>query len=146
MSTYMIARRKTRKLAWLAALFVVLAAGAIVAMSFYGRSIRDDSEEDVWQKLTWRMKLFALKASGGVPDLSWNELWKMSWQQGGYGLEGIARDGLSLEGTVRNPHVTQDDFDTGARIFSEHCTLCHGGEGAGGHAPALNHFRTQERR
>ena len=27
----------------------------------------------------------------------------------------------------------------GARIFREHCAVCHGGEGAGGHGPALNH-------
>ena len=27
----------------------------------------------------------------------------------------------------------------GARIFRENCAVCHGGEGTGGHGPALNH-------
>ena len=40
--------------------------------------------------MSWRVKLYALKATGGVPDFSWNELLQMTRQQGGFGLEGIS--------------------------------------------------------
>ena len=61
----------------------------------------------------------------------------MTRQQGGFGLEGIS-DGLSWEGSVRNPYITQDDINAGAHTFRENCAVCHGGEGTGGHGPALN--------
>ena len=134
-------RRTRRKLAWLAIIALVVAASAMIAATFYGKSLlaEGSTNGDIWQKVSWRVKLYALKVTGGVPDFSWNELLQMTRQQGGFGLEGIICDGLSWEGSVRNPYVTQDDLDAGARIFREHCALCHGGGGAGGHGPALNH-------
>ena len=95
--------------------------------------------EDVWEKVSWRAKLYAQKLTGGMPDFSWNELLQMTRQQGGFGLGDMALHGMSLEGAVHNPHVTPDDLAAGARIFRENCAVCHGGEGTGGHGPALNH-------
>jgi len=134
--------RTRRKLAWFAigALVValVLAVGAVIAATFYGRSVLGDEPTDqIWRKVEWRLKLYALKATGGVPDFSWSELFQMTRQQGGFGLQGIS-DGLSWEGSVRNDYVTQDDLKDGAAIFRQHCAVCHGGEGTGGHGPALN--------
>jgi alcohol dehydrogenase (cytochrome c) len=91
-----------------------------------------------WEKVSWRAHLFARKAEGDVPDLSWRELWFMTRARGGFGLESFVRQGYSLEGTVVNPYVTRDDHQTGARIFRERCAVCHGKDGVGGQAPRLN--------
>jgi alcohol dehydrogenase (cytochrome c) len=133
--------RPTRRRKLTFAILALVAAGTMVAATFYGRALRaEDTDQDIWQKLSWRVKLYARKAAGGVPDLSWNELFQMTRQQGGFGLEGVTLWGLSLEGSLRNPYVTQEDLSAGARIFRQHCALCHGGEAAGGRGgPALNH-------
>jgi len=137
----MIMWRPAGKLAWLAIIALVTAASAMVAVTFYGKSLlgQESSIEDIWEKVSWRAKLYAQKLTGGVPDFSWNELLQMTRQQGGFGLGEMALHGMSLEGAVHNPHVTQDDLSAGARIFRENCAVCHGGEGTGGHGPALNH-------
>jgi alcohol dehydrogenase (cytochrome c) len=138
-------RRTARKLAWLAIIalvvVVVATAGVVVAATFYGRSLlgQESSIEDIWEKVSWRGRLYAQKLTGGMPDFSWNELLQMSRRQGGFGLGDMAIYGTGLEGAVRNPHVTQNDLSAGARIFRDNCAMCHGGEGVGGHGPALNH-------
>ncbi|HLE63083.1 MAG TPA: PQQ-binding-like beta-propeller repeat protein, partial [Pyrinomonadaceae bacterium] len=137
----MRAARKFRWLGIIALVAVVAAAGAMVAATFYGRSLlgQESSVQDAWEKVSWRANLYAQKLTGGMPDFSWKELLQMTRQQGGFGLGGIALHGMSLEGAVHNPHVTPDDLAAGGRIFRENCAVCHGGEGAGGHGPALNH-------
>ena len=81
----------------------------MVAATFYGRSLlgQESTIEDVWEKMSWRAKLYAQKLTGGVPDFSWNELLQMTRQQGGFGLGEMALHGMSLEGAVHNPHITQ---------------------------------------
>ena len=79
--------RTRRKLAWLAisglVVALVAAAGVMVAATHYGRSLSDEESADqIWRKVEWRLKLYALKATGGVPDFSWNELIQMTRQQG----------------------------------------------------------------
>jgi alcohol dehydrogenase (cytochrome c) len=128
---------RRRRLAWLAIIALVVAAGVMVATTFYAKSLLGDDPE-IWRKVSWRTKLFVQKITGDIPDLSWNELLQMARHEGGFGLEGIASYALSLEGSVHNPYVTQDDFNAGERMFREHCALCHGGKGTGGHGPALN--------
>lgn len=132
-----------RKLAWIAVIALVLAvagaAAAIVAATSYGRSaLGENASEQLWHKMSWRLKLYALKATGGVPDFSWSELLKMTRERGGFGLEGIS-DGLSWEGSVQNAYDTPEDLAAGERIFRQNCSVCHGGGGTGGHGPALNH-------
>jgi alcohol dehydrogenase (cytochrome c) len=88
--------------------------------------------------VSWRATLYARKTVGNLPELSWNDLWRMTRHQGGFGLEGVAREGVSVDGSVHNPYVTKDDYRAGERIFREHCTGCHGSGGSGGHAAPLN--------
>ncbi|MGH9549593.1 MAG: PQQ-binding-like beta-propeller repeat protein, partial [Terriglobales bacterium] len=130
-------RRTGRTLVWLAVIVLALGAGAVFAANYYARSLLGDDPE-IWRKLSWRAQLFGEKITGGIPDLFWSELLQMTRQQGGFGLEGVATRGLSLDGSVVSPYVTQEDLSSGARIFREHCAQCHGGEGTGGHGPALN--------
>lgn len=92
-----------------------------------------------WDKVLWRAKLFARKAEGDVPDLSWRELWFMTHVRGGFALEVFVTEGSSLDGAVMNPYSTHDDNETGRKIFRGRCAVCHGSEATGGLAPALNH-------
>ena len=91
-----------------------------------------------WKMVAWRVRLFTRKAEGHIPDLSWHELWFMTHVHSGFGLEGFVNGGLSLQGAISNPFVTSHDHEAGRQIFRQRCAMCHGAEGIGGHAPALN--------
>ena len=73
--------RRSGKLAWFViialAVALVAAASAMIAGTFYARSlVGEDAPDDIWRKISWRVKMFAQKATGGVPEFSWNELIK----------------------------------------------------------------------
>lgn len=91
-----------------------------------------------WQMVSWRAHLFAQKAEGVLPDLSWRELWFMTHVRGGFGLEAFVNGRFSLDGAIVNRYVTEADHRSGAGIFREHCVRCHGNDATGGAAPALN--------
>ena len=132
------AKQPRKRLAGVAAIVVI---GLAVGATFMLKSLNSLSSVPngwTWEKVTWRAHLFARKAKGDIPDLSWRELWFMTHARGGFGLEGFVSQGYSLEGTVVNPYVTSDDQESGARIFREQCAFCHGSDGTGGQAPRLN--------
>ena len=134
-------RSKGKTLKRLAAIAGVVVIGGAVGTTLilkYFRSQSSDANGWTWERISWRADLFARKAEGGLPELSWRELWFMTHARHGFGLEGFVRQAFSLEGTVANPFVTNDDNKHGAQIFRERCAACHGGEGTGGHAPPLN--------
>src|SRR5712692_1459465 len=136
------AKQPRKSLVRLAALITVILLGLVVATSFILKSLNSRyfvPNGWTWKAVSWRAHLFARKAEGDVPDLSWRELWFMAHARGGFGLEGFLDLGFSLEGTVINPYVTPDDYQAGKKIFRERCSGCHGNEAAGGLAPALNH-------
>jgi alcohol dehydrogenase (cytochrome c) len=120
----------------LAGLIIALAL-TVVAVAWYG--LRNSSAAQ-WQSVSWRIQLFARKATGGVPDLSWSDLREMAGSQGGFGLEAFVTRGVSLEGSVVNRRTTDDDVAIGSRLFAARCSECHGEAGTGRHAPALNEF------
>lgn len=91
-----------------------------------------------WAAVSWRAHLFVRKAQGDIADLSWRELWFMAHHPGGFGLEGVATNAISAEGTIRNPFVSNEDHQNGAVIFRQRCSVCHGNNGTGGYAPPLN--------
>jgi alcohol dehydrogenase (cytochrome c) len=120
-------------------LFVVLVLlGA--AATVYGRSALSHGAlpHDTWRKSFWRLHLFALKAEGNVSSLSWSDLWRMTTHRGGFGMERVVREGVSLDGSVHNPYVTKEDVQAGEHLFHQYCSACHGGDGSGWHAPPLN--------
>jgi alcohol dehydrogenase (cytochrome c) len=130
-------RSRTRLAAVVAVVVIGVTVGTLKLKSL--NSLYSVPSGWTWERISWRALLFARKAEGGLPDLSWRELWFMVHARGGFGLEGFVRQGFSLEGTILNPYVTSDDHQRGAEIFRERCMACHGGDGTGGLAPALNH-------
>ena len=91
-----------------------------------------------WRAVSWRAQLALRKATGGVPDLSWAELWEIMRQPGGFSLEDMSDLGVTLAGALANPFTGTTDIEIGKRIFRERCALCHGADGTGLHAPPLN--------
>ena len=132
-------KRSRKLLAILVGLVViVLAAGATFLLKPLD-SLAGGRSGLSWNKVLWRAKLFARKAEGDVPDLSWHELWFMTHVRGGFSLENFVALGSSLEGSVLNSFNTSNDYKVGEHIFRERCAVCHGNEASGGIAPALNH-------
>lgn len=119
----------------------LLAIGVTARATFNLRSRSSLQNEWKWDSISWRARLVARKAEGRVSDLSWRELWFMTRSRGGFGLEGLVTQAISLEGTVSSPYVTSEDNQVGARIFRARCVGCHGSNGTGAYAPALNRTR-----
>jgi alcohol dehydrogenase (cytochrome c) len=130
-----------RFLAWSAvalALVVCAGGGALLYWKYSGR-LGSATNDEVWRATLWRVQVFMRKARGDVPDLTWNELWHMARVRGAFGLGDSVKDGKSLEGSIGNAYVSDDDRKAGARLFRDHCAQCHGDKGGGFHAPPLNH-------
>jgi alcohol dehydrogenase (cytochrome c) len=125
------------KVALIALIAVMVSAAG--AMSLRLPSDADSSSSGQrWKSVTWRLQLFGRKIARDIPELSWSELWDMTRAPGGFGLEAFVARGVSLDGSVKSPHVGDTDIVIGAHLYKERCSSCHGGEGAGWHAPALN--------
>jgi alcohol dehydrogenase (cytochrome c) len=135
------AKQPRKRLAGVAAIAAVFVVGIMLGATFKLKSLNSLYPVPnglTWETASWRAHLFARKAKGDLPDLSWRELWFMTHVQGGFGLKDFIVQPVSLEGAVVNPYVTSDDHQSGARIFRERCAVCHGNDGTGGQAPRLN--------
>ena len=130
--------RITKRMAVRSAVVVLLvASGVTAAGTFYWKSLVPEEVALTDKKIQWRARLFARKATGGVPDLSWAELWQMARHRGGFALEKLAY-GRSAEGSVENAYTTDGDYEAGAVIYNQKCGLCHGADGSGWHGPPLS--------
>jgi alcohol dehydrogenase (cytochrome c) len=119
---------------------LILAIGVTAAATFSWRSLKASGSlpsEQISEKVWWRARLFARKATGGVPDLTWADLWQMTRLRGGFNLADFVR-GVSANGSVVNPYTTAADYEAGARIFGQRCAMCHRSEGMGESGPPLN--------
>jgi alcohol dehydrogenase (cytochrome c) len=134
-------RRVSRRTAiWtVIAAFVLLAVvGMAPAFRKELREVKAESASETWDRLSWRARFLARKATGGVPELSWKETWQMLQQHGGFGLAGVDRLGLSLEGSVINPFVTEEDRKAGEGLYRANCMSCHAANGVGWLGPRLD--------
>src|ERR1700730_5651598 len=76
-----------------------------------------------------RARLYLQKAQGGVPELSWSELWELTLPGRGF----HCTEGTSLEASMQySRFASEENRSAGARIFRERCTGCHGVDGSGG--------------
>src|SRR6267154_2262268 len=77
-----------------------------------------------------RARLYLQKAQGGVPEVSWSELWELTLPGRGFHCR---YEGTSLEASMQySSYASEEDRSAGARIFRERCTGCHGVDGSGG--------------
>jgi len=91
------------------------------------------------EKIMWRAAIFGQKATGGIPDLSWGELWQMMSHQGGFGMEQTAHEEVSLGASLSNGYDTDEDHEAASLIFRAKCSNCHGENGIGAQTgPPLN--------
>ena len=81
--------------------------------------------------ISWRANIFVKKAYGGIPELSWMELWKMIAHEGGFSLGMVSAGGLSLDAALVNPFTRHEDLKVGGQLFRERCARCHGPDGEG---------------
>lgn len=125
---------------WTAVLLATLVLAAGGAFTYWRSALNAGSSTDdqVFHSIEWRAKLYVRKATGGVPELTWSELWHMTRVRGGFGLGEMIKDGQGLEGSVVNPYVTDTDLAAGAVLFKSRCAGCHAEKGTGWHGPALN--------
>src|SRR5271154_3623477 len=110
--------RRTTRLAALALAVIVL--GVTIVGAFYWKSFSRTNQlprGPISEKIVWRIRLFERKLTGGVPELSWSELWQMVRRRGGFGLE-IFVQGVSLDGSVHNEYDSASDLQAASRIFS----------------------------
>lgn len=127
----------------------VVLIGGICAGSSYWRpdhwksfaNLKGVSNERIWRAISCRARLYVQKAQGGIPELSWGELWGLTRPENGFHC--VA--GRSLEASLQFSAIAStSDRIEGARIFRESCTGCHGSDGSGGpHGPSLtrSHFK-----
>jgi len=133
---------RIRKLAFVLSGATIL-IGTICAAALYWRLINWKSvgnleaatNEEIWNAVSCRARLYLQKAQGRVSELSWTELWGLTRPGRGF----HCAVGSSLETSIQySSAASEGDRRAGARIFRERCTACHGSEGSGGpHAPSL---------
>jgi hypothetical protein len=113
-----------RKCALLLLTLFFLSAGLLVVAS----SVLPN---EIAHKLSWRFQIYAMKATGGIPELSWGEVIRGTWPGSGFITDPAVRDGRSLEATVRNPLNDPDNIAEGRDLFLAKCAPCHGKDGKG---------------
>jgi alcohol dehydrogenase (cytochrome c) len=87
--------------------------------------------------LAWRLKLYARKLNGELPELRWSELLAMTAPNSEFQLGGAVKGAKSLDAAIENPHTGAADVREGERLFAQHCAACHGADAGGGVAPSL---------
>jgi alcohol dehydrogenase (cytochrome c) len=121
---------------WVGPVFA-LAVVVVGAVAYFGSSanVGGYSIGKVWNSAACRGRLYLQKAQGGVPEVSWTDLWVMTRLRRGF----YCIEGTSLAADLQyGSYASQDDLAEGAQIFHERCIGCHGTNGGGGpFAPSL---------
>jgi alcohol dehydrogenase (cytochrome c) len=89
-------------------------------------------------KTRWRIIVFKMKASGSLPELGWNDLYRMT--TGEHANLSALVETPNAYAVIKNPYSQKFDVEAGRSIFQSHCSVCHGDNGAGGPGgPVLQH-------
>jgi alcohol dehydrogenase (cytochrome c) len=131
-----------KRIIWgvVAATIVVIGIGIGGTYYYYLRANDVKPIAESWPLISWRLQIYLKKVYGGIPELSWTELLKMTTQQGGFSLQREITRGQSVEAALTNPYTSREDQEAGRQLFSENCTRCHGPNGEGGLGPSLARF------
>ena len=115
-------------------LWGALAATTIVLIGSIGGTyyfIKASTAKPIAEIISWRAQIYLRKASGGIPELSWIELLKMTTHEGGFSLGKVIAWGQSVDAALANPYTSREDREAGGQLFREHCARCHGPDGRG---------------
>jgi alcohol dehydrogenase (cytochrome c) len=88
------------------------------------------------QPIRWRAEILLDKATGGVQEVGWSDLFRMLKPGSDIYLEGLTKTHNPYL-TIENPRHTRSDLEAGKKLFLENCGMCHGDEGRGGAGPNL---------
>ena len=88
-------------------------------------------------RFRWRVQIVRLKAVGGLPDLTWHELFDLNRHGDPFNLKGLVAN-PSPYIAINNPFHSPENLAAGEKLFQSNCVLCHGANGVGGAGgPAL---------
>jgi alcohol dehydrogenase (cytochrome c) len=109
---------------WIVLILLAMCAAAAVAV------LRSEA-------LRWRAQVIAIKATGGISDVSWRDLLTMLKPGGPFWLEPLATN-PNPYASITNPYGSSTDVSAGAETFKTTCAACHGVDGRGREsAPSL---------
>ena len=99
-----------KRIIWIAAVATTIVFIGFIGGAYYlykTHTVKPISES--WPAISWRAQIFLKKALGGVPDLSWVELLKMTADEHGFGLSHLIGWGQSVDATLNSPYTSRED-------------------------------------
>lgn len=127
-----------KRIIWIAAVAtIVVFVGFVGGAVYYYNAHTVKPMSEMWPAVSWRAQIILKKAVGGIPELSWVELSKMTAGEHGFGLSHVIDWGQSVDAALNSPYKSRDDREAGGNLFREHCARCHGPDGRGGLGPSL---------
>lgn len=81
-------------------------------------------------RFRWRVEIARLKATGGLPDITWKELIQLDRHGDPFNLKELTTT-PSPYLAIRNPFASDEGVSAGEKVFQLHCTVCHGADGVG---------------
>ena len=127
-----------KRIIWTAAVATTIVfVGCIGGAYYYYKAHTVKPISESWPAISWRAQIFLKKALGGIPELSWVELLKMTADEHGFGLSHVIGWGQSVDATLNNPYKRREDREAGGHLFHERCARCHGPDGRGALGPSL---------
>ncbi len=88
-------------------------------------------------RFRWRVEIVWLKATGGMTDITWKDLYHMNRHGDPFNLKDLVPT-RSAYLAIKNPYASAQDVEDGGKVFQSNCSFCHGTNGVGGGAgPAL---------
>lgn len=77
------------------------------------------------------LSIVEAKMKGSLPDIGWNELFRMARSGEHFGLRQLATSRNPYV-AIHNPYNSTSNIFAGSKIFQSRCASCHGAGGAGG--------------
>jgi alcohol dehydrogenase (cytochrome c) len=84
-----------------------------------------------------------LKVTGKLTDISWKELYHMNRHGDPFNLKDLAST-RSPYLAIKNPYASDEDVESGGKLFQSNCSFCHGTNGVGGGAGPVLKQRAME--
>ena len=127
-----------KRIVWIAAVATtIVLIGSFGGAYYYYRARTVKPLSDAWPQISWRAQIYLKKALGGIPELSWVELLRMTAKEHGFGLSHVIAWGQSVDATLSSPYTSREDREAGGQLFRDHCARCHGPDGRGALGPPL---------